>query len=105
MADLKESIRQFLDDIAKDELEERVVEYVIREVGNGRKLEDALHDPYVKNRLNDDGSNLVCNWESSPRDACESNAVVSLAKSNVSGTPQSSRHCENGQWLVTVTSR
>ena len=54
MADLKESIRQFLDDIAKDELEERVVEYVIREVGNGRKLEDALHDPYVKNRLNDD---------------------------------------------------
>ncbi|HEX7557578.1 MAG TPA: hypothetical protein VF386_00190 [Usitatibacter sp.] len=58
-----------------------------------------------KNRLNDDGSNLVCNWESSPRDACESNAVVSLAKSNVSGTPQSSRHCENGQWLVTVTSR
>jgi len=58
-----------------------------------------------KNKLNDDGSNLVCNWESSPRDACESNAVVSLAKSNVSGTPQSSRHCENGQWLVTVTSR
>jgi hypothetical protein len=58
-----------------------------------------------KNRLADDGSNLVCNWESSPRDACESNAVVSLAKSNVSGTPQSSRHCENGQWLVSVTSR
>lgn len=54
MADLKETIRQFLDDIAKDELEERVVEYVIREVGNGRKLEDALHDPYVKNRLNDE---------------------------------------------------
>jgi hypothetical protein len=54
VADLKETIRQFLDDIAKDELEERVVEYVIREVGNGRKLEDALHDPYVKNRLNDE---------------------------------------------------
>jgi hypothetical protein len=54
VADLKETIRQFLEDIAKDELEERVVEYVIREVGNGRKLEDALHDPYVKNRLNED---------------------------------------------------
>ena len=58
-----------------------------------------------KNKLADDGSNLVCNWEHSVADACESNAVVSLAKSNVSGTPQSSRHCENGQWLVTVTSR
>jgi hypothetical protein len=58
-----------------------------------------------KNRLADDGSNLVCNWEHSVVDACDSNAVVSLAKSNVSGTPQSSRHCENGQWLVTVTSR
>ena len=54
MADLTESIRRFLDDIATDELEERVVEYVVREVGNGRKLEDALRDPYVKNRLNDE---------------------------------------------------
>ena len=58
-----------------------------------------------KNRLNDDGANLVCNWERSVADACESTAVVSLAKSSVSGTPQSSRHCENGQWLVSVTSR
>jgi hypothetical protein len=58
-----------------------------------------------KNRLNDEGSNLVCNWEHSVSDACESNAVVSLPKNSVSGTPQSSRHCENGQWLVSVTSR
>lgn len=54
MADLTESIRRFLEDIATDELEERVIEYVVREVGNGRKLEDALKDPYVKNRLNDE---------------------------------------------------
>jgi hypothetical protein len=27
---------------------------VVREVGNGRKLEDALHDPYVRNRLSDE---------------------------------------------------
>jgi hypothetical protein len=58
-----------------------------------------------KNRLNDAGDNLVCNWEHSVSDACESHATVSLAKSSVSGTPQSSRHCDNGQWLVTVTSR
>jgi hypothetical protein len=54
VADLTESIRRFLEDIATDELEERVIEYVVREVGNGRKLEDALRDPYVKNRLNDE---------------------------------------------------
>lgn len=54
MADLTESIRKFLEEISTDELEERVVEYVIREVGNGRKLDEALHDPYVKNRLSEE---------------------------------------------------
>lgn len=54
MADLTESIRKFLEDLSTDELEERVVEYVVREVGNGRKLEEALHDPYVRNRLSDE---------------------------------------------------
>jgi len=44
-------VREFLDDLATDAVEERVVEYVIREVRNGRKLTDALQDPYVKNRL------------------------------------------------------
>jgi hypothetical protein len=58
-----------------------------------------------RDRLVDQGSNLVCNWEHSVVDACDSHARVSLEKSSVSGTPQSSRRCENGQWLVTVTSR
>jgi len=46
-----DKVRKFLDDLATDAVEERVVEYVIREVRNGRKLTDALQDPYVKNRL------------------------------------------------------
>lgn len=54
MTDLSASIRAFLEELATDELEERVIEYVVREVGNGRKLEDALHDPYVRNRLSDE---------------------------------------------------
>jgi len=58
-----------------------------------------------KDRLVEEGSNLVCNWERSASDACRSDAVVSLAKSGVSGTPQRSRRCDNGQWLVTVTAR
>ena len=51
---LSDSIRKFLDDMAVDPVEERVVEYVVREVRNGRKLADALCDPYVKNRLSED---------------------------------------------------
>lgn len=51
---LTERLQAFLDDIATDAVEERVVDYVIREVRNGRKLADALNDPYVRNRLSDE---------------------------------------------------
>lgn len=54
MAGLSDSIRSFLKELSTDELEERVVEYVVREVGNGRKLDEALHDPYVRNRLSEE---------------------------------------------------
>ena len=54
MSGLSDSIRAFLKELSTDELEERVVEYVVREVGNGRKLDEALHDPYVRNRLSDE---------------------------------------------------
>ena len=54
MATVADKIKEFLDEIAIDAVEERVVEYVIREVGNGRKLTDALNDPYVKNRLSEE---------------------------------------------------
>ena len=51
---ISESLQEFMDDLAHDAVEERVVEYVIREVHNGRKLSEALEDPYVKNRLSDE---------------------------------------------------
>lgn len=51
---LTERVQSFLDDLSTDIVEERIVEYVIREVRNGRKLAEVLHDPYVKNRLNDE---------------------------------------------------
>lgn len=51
MATIQEKLRAFLDDMATDAVEDRVVEYVIREVHNGRKLTEALRDPYVRNRL------------------------------------------------------
>ncbi len=54
MASLSEKLQAFLDDLALDAVEERVVDYVIREVHNGRRLTDALKDPYVRNRLSDE---------------------------------------------------
>jgi hypothetical protein len=54
VADIAGSIRRFLEDLSTDELEERVLEYVVREVGNGRRLEEVLKDPYVRNRMNED---------------------------------------------------
>lgn len=54
MPSIADKIQEFLNDIAIDAVEERVVEYVIREVHNGRRLTDALNDPYVKNRLSEE---------------------------------------------------
>lgn len=54
MASISDKLQVFLDDLATDAIEERVVEYVIREVHNGRKLSEALADPYVKNRLSEE---------------------------------------------------
>ena len=58
-----------------------------------------------KGRLDDTGANLVCNWESSAADACRSTGVVTIAKSNVSKGPDNTRRCENGEWLVMVTTK
>lgn len=54
MPTLADKLQRFMDELATDAVEERVVEYVIREVQNGRKLSEALKDPYVKNRLSDE---------------------------------------------------
>ncbi len=51
---INDRIRQFFDDLATDPVEERVVEYVIREVNNGRRLMEVIEDPYVRNRLSDE---------------------------------------------------
>jgi hypothetical protein len=51
---INDRLKQFFEDLAADPVEERVVEYVIREVHNGRSLMDAINDPYVRNRLSDE---------------------------------------------------
>jgi hypothetical protein len=51
---INDRMKRFFQDLAADPVEERVVEYVIREVHNGRRLMDVIDDPYVKNRLNEE---------------------------------------------------
>lgn len=51
---ISDSLRQFFDDLTTDVVEERVIEYVIREVHNGRRLSEVINDPYVRNRLNEE---------------------------------------------------
>lgn len=50
---INERMKQFFADITSDPVEDRVVEYVIREVHNGRHLMEVMNDPYVRNRLSD----------------------------------------------------
>jgi hypothetical protein len=56
-------------------------------------------------RLDDAGSNLVCNWDRSMTDACTAQVLVSLPKAGLTDAPRRTHRCENGQWLVAVTSR
>jgi hypothetical protein len=50
---INDRVKQFLDDVAADPMEERVVEYVVREVHQGRRLSEVMEDPYVRNRLSE----------------------------------------------------
>ncbi len=54
MPTISERVKALLDELATDEAEQRVVEYVIREVNNGRRLTEVLQDPFVRNRLSDE---------------------------------------------------
>lgn len=54
MASVADKIHEFLNELSIDGVEERAVEYVIREVRGGRTLRDALGDPYLKNRLSEE---------------------------------------------------
>jgi len=50
---MNDRIKRFFDEMTTDAIEERVIEYVIREVHNGRRLMEVIEDPYVRNRLTD----------------------------------------------------
>ena len=51
---LHKSIRKLIEDMGSDIIEERAVNYVIREIHNGRSLSAVLNDSYIKNRLDEE---------------------------------------------------
>jgi len=59
VASINDRIQKFFGDMATDPVEERVVEYVVREVHNGRRLMEVIEDPYVRNRLSEEKRNEV----------------------------------------------
>ncbi|TLM88856.1 MAG: hypothetical protein FDZ75_06605 [Actinobacteria bacterium] len=54
MASINDIVKDFFEGLSDDALEERVVEYIVRELHKGRSLTEVLDDPYVRNRLNDE---------------------------------------------------
>ena len=50
---INDRMKKFFEELTSDPIEERVIEYVIREVHNGRHLMEVMDDPYVRNRLSD----------------------------------------------------
>ncbi len=58
-----------------------------------------------QDKLMEADGKLTCNWNATAREACESTYTTSLPASKVSGTPQKTHRCANGQWLVSAPMR
>lgn len=48
---LQQAIQRYLEEMRLDVSEERVINYIVREVRLGRKLSEVIRDPYVENRV------------------------------------------------------
>ena len=51
---LGDAIQRYLEEMRLDISEERVMNYIVREVRLGRKLSDVIQDAYVENRVDKD---------------------------------------------------
>jgi hypothetical protein len=58
-----------------------------------------------RDKLANDGDNLVCNWERERQVACDASYAVPINRSRVAVGPTDAGRCNNGQWLVMVTTR
>lgn len=51
---LRQILIKFIEELSEDVVEERVINYIIREIHLGRRLSAILEDSYVKNRLDEE---------------------------------------------------
>ena len=58
-----------------------------------------------KNKLYPSGSDLVCNWSDNTKDACRGGKVNNVSKDAIVAEPANVKRCDNGEWLVQVTTK
>lgn len=74
--------------------------------GGGAKTSAAAGSYYCwKEKMLTEGDKLVCNWEDNATNACRSNVVRYIDKTMVTSGPANSRRCDNGEWLVMITTK
>jgi len=74
--------------------------------GAGTKASAAAGSYYCwKEKMLSEGDKLVCNWEDNATNACRSNVVRYIDKTTVVSGPANSRRCDNGEWLVMITTK
>jgi hypothetical protein len=52
-----------------------------------------------------EGGGLSCNWAKTAGDACRSSSFTLVSQGAIASGPSKARRCENGEWLVMVTTR
>ena len=74
--------------------------------GNGTSVHAKAGTYYCwRERLSTQGETLTCNWEDNASDACRSHYRTPIAKSAIALGPADAKRCDNGQWLVMVTTK
>lgn len=56
---MKDIIEKFLEEMQINVAEERVLNYVVKEIHLGRKLSAVIQDPYVRNRVDEEHLNRI----------------------------------------------
>lgn len=77
---LADIIRQILEDLDADIVEERVVEYIERGLHEGRELRSLLADPYITNRIGEDKVARLIEENPSIIEAAESRLKTAFEK-------------------------
>jgi hypothetical protein len=58
-----------------------------------------------KDRLTTEGERLGCNWAPTVADACRFNEFNYVDKKATAGEPEKAGRCQNGEWLMKVTTK